>query len=534
MLKIPPTGFRAWSSNDEPGYIAFQHRLNARLRISVEERGPLFQAAVDGLAEIYLASFPLRERQYHNCQACKSFLNKFGGLVTIDDEGNTRSALWNPEEAEEGSYHVIAQLKRQVEGVPVRGPFYCSEPVWGDVITPSTTWRHFAIVPPRELIHHSKVQTAGQLMAEKREDARNVRRALEEFSPQLLETALTILQSETLYRSEKVLGPAEWLYNLQMAVRTTRSRENRTNLVWKAVALAPAGFCHPRASMIGTLLEDLKAGYALPEVTKRFAAKMHPLQYQRPQAPPKQGTIDQAEKLVDQLGIRESLARRYARIEELECIWRPFVKDPPSTGVFAHLKPKQPINQGQILRLSGGLITFEKFARVVLPGADKVELKAPSVGAYGGFLTAVNPEAPCLMQWDNHFSWYVYVNGSHAEDFALRAGTYYELSGISLKPPHWERSNHLSHMGKGVMFVLPLAKDSRMAGIGLFPEILKSELHGVRSVIEAYSLKAKLEGAREASAFGLIYTAEQKGRNDIELRVTVKGIPTVYTLDRWD
>ena len=45
------------------------------------------------------------------------------------------------------------------------------------------------------------------------------------------------------------------------------------------------------------------------------------------------------------------------------------------------------------------------------------------------------------------------------------------------------------HHGAGVLFVLAGARESRQDGSALFPEILKSEFHGIRSVIEAYSLK---------------------------------------------
>ena len=110
-----------------------------------------------------------------------------------------------------------------------------------------------------------------------------------------LAQALKLLKSEALYRSEKVLGQAQWLYDLHRALP---SRRNRDHVLWRAVAAAPAGFCHPRSSMIGTLLEDLAAGMPFDDVSRRFAEKMHPLLYQRPQAAPSAGNIAQAEKIV--------------------------------------------------------------------------------------------------------------------------------------------------------------------------------------------------------------------------------------------
>jgi hypothetical protein len=70
--------------------------------------------------------------------------------------------------------------------------------------------------------------------------------------------------------------------------------------------------------MIGTLLEDIHVGLPFDDFKAKFAAKMHPLQYQRPQAAPKVGAIAQAEKLVEQLGIVRSLKRRFARLDDLD------------------------------------------------------------------------------------------------------------------------------------------------------------------------------------------------------------------------
>lgn len=112
-------------------------------------------------------------------------------------------------------------------------------------------------------------------MNSKLADFTAVMRALQEFTPSVLEQALRLSQTDSLYRSEKILGQAQWLHDLQATFPTVPYNLHR-NLIWRAVALAPAGFCHPRSSMIGTLLEDLAAGMPFDQVAERFARKMHP------------------------------------------------------------------------------------------------------------------------------------------------------------------------------------------------------------------------------------------------------------------
>lgn len=75
------------------------------------------------------------------------------------------------------------------------------------------------------------------------------------------------------------------------------------------------------------------------------------------------------------------------------------------------------------------------------------------------------------------------------------------------------------------------ARETRNPGLALFPEILRSDLHSVRSVIEAYSARGKMQGLEEATACGLIVGSN----SDALVRVTdASGVLRVYHIDRWD
>src|SRR5690606_29886312 len=235
----------------------------------------------------------------------------------------------------------------------------------------------------------------------------------------------------------------KWLRDLKDKVYITRGSQ-RTNLVWLAVATAPAGFCHPRASMIGTLLEDIAAGKSYDEVAAAFAAKMHPLRYQRPQAAPAAGTIAAAERRVQELGIQRSLPRRFARLDEVQALWRPAPKknDAPASGVFGHLKPKTAKPTSAAMNIPAQTMTWVKFRDEVLPTAERIELRAPEHGPYVALVTAVNMDAPPILQWDqedarNPVSWYFWNGGSNARSFGLNGGSYVEVEAVALKPSMW-------------------------------------------------------------------------------------------------
>lgn len=519
-------------NREDQQYGALLGKIRDRFTRSIANDAPLFTTDAD-LWEAYLSAFPEPDRQYHNCSACRHFLQRFGGLVTIDEHGATASAIWDADDADDLHRPAVEAMLRVIRRAKVKSVFLSSEETLGHALTGE--WIHFHAVLPKSRLYKRVTLTARQAMAEKREDYKNVSRALGEFTEPLLSQALALLNAEALYRSEKVIGPAKWLHELHGAIKNG----NRTNIVWRAVASAPAGFCHPRSSMVGTLLEDLEKGLPFDEVARKFKTKMHPLQYQRPQAAPSAGNIAQGEKVIAALGATGSLSRRFARIDDVQAIWRPqkAAEKPASGGVFSHLKPKG-ARDPEPLSVGAQTMTWEKFARTVLPNARELRVYVPAHGNFVALLTAEDMSAPPILQWDteeqrNPVSWYVYHGGSIASQWGLSAGTWTAVTAITSHPSQWFGDKY-PHQGKGVCVLIEGAVDSKDdAGNALFPEMLKSEFHGIRATIEAYSRRAKIGGREEASACGI---ALGDGRGDpLRLRVVDgSGNTFDYTIDRLD
>jgi hypothetical protein len=522
----------------EAAYDTFQTQISACFHQTTGNGvRPLFTTDAAGLFEAYLAGFPEGPtRQHYHCSACRLFIERHAGLVTIDEKGLATPALLNIEAAPEPFQRGVADMGRIVRRAAVTGVFLSSQQALGTPVTGA--WRHLSVTLPASALHLRTTQSAGQAMAEKRADYATVCRALAELTLPMLKQALTLLKTESLYRSERVIGPAQWLADLHVA---REAALNKANVTWLAVASAPAGYCHPRSSMIGTLLEDIAAGLDFEEVARRFAAKMHPLQYQRPQAAPSAATIAQAEKIVAQLGAAGSLARRFARVEEVEAIWKPAQPDQAAArtgGVFSHLKTREETPPAT-MALPPVTMTWVKFSATVLAEAERIEFVVRAANDnFTALLTAVNPDAPPILQWDlperrNPVSWYVWTAGSPPGQWGLRAGMACPVSAITLKPSMWGQADGFEHQGQAVIFLLEGARETRFdGGICLFPEMLKSEFHGIRRVIEAYSRTATLEGKEGATACGIML---QKGGSwEHVFRVTARGQSVDYRLDRWD
>ncbi|MBC7978351.1 MAG: hypothetical protein H7138_25480 [Myxococcales bacterium] len=418
--------------------------------------------------------------------------------------------------------------------------FLSSAASWGSAV--KGPWPHLAVTPPAACVFPTTgIATAGQAAAERREDRKTLVRGLEEFPVEQVKRAAALLRSEALYRSEKCLGVAEWLIGVHDQRQKARSDRRRDNLLWLTVATAPPGFCHVRSTMIGTLLEDLVAGLPYASVQARFAAKMHPLQYQRPTAAPSAQNIARAEAIVAQLKTAGALDRRFATLDDIEAVWRPAA--PPAQaktgGVFSHLVARK---EPRAIELDAPptVMTWDKFSRTVLPEAAQIEYFVPASNqSYLALVTAKHAEAPPILQWDtperrNPVSLYVYVNGSAPKDWNLPAEVYHPVTAITLSPAHWHSTSNASHQAPLALFVLEGARDlTYKSGAGFFPEFLRSEYHAIRATMEAYAKAAVVDGKDKASACGI--SLQKSGTWNHRFRVIRRdGITQAYTLDRWD
>ncbi len=520
-------------------YHQFIQRINDRFHLI---EGPLFQTDAAGLYEAYLASFPAgAERQYHTCSCCSQFIERFGGVVHVNDNGELVPAFWNTADVPLQYLEAISAMSKIVKGSNITMPFLSSERTYGTPVTGQ--WHHFAVVPPVARVYTaSPLKNAFQAASEKREDLSTVLLALQEYNQTTVATALTLLKGETLANSQAVLGQAQFLADLHAARAGIKGGHagRRQNLAWRAVALAPAGFCHPRSSMIATLLDDIAAGKSFEQAKAAWSAKMHPLQYQRPQAAPTAGAIAAAEQAFAKLGAASALKRRYATLDDiLETLWKPKPPAAPAAagGIFGGVKPKGEPAPAMSMRAPAITITWDKFQRTVLPTADTIEIYVPQQPlTFVAMTTAADPDALPILQWDraerrNPVALYMWHGGSMPSSFSVQGNQFHKVNAVTLRPHMWFGGG-FDHQSTGAIFIIDGARETKTsAGNALFPATLKSEFHAMRSVIEAHSRTEQMAGMAEGSACGLHIGKEGGGAH---LRVTSAGQVSEYKIDRWD
>src|SRR5438045_2300863 len=81
----------ATSIETDNDYASFERLIAARV---ADATGPLFTTDAEKLFDAYLAGIPEPARQHYRCAACRRFLERYGGLVKIADDGCTEAVLW--------------------------------------------------------------------------------------------------------------------------------------------------------------------------------------------------------------------------------------------------------------------------------------------------------------------------------------------------------------------------------------------------------------------------------------------------------
>lgn len=504
----------------------------------LKDQASLFFVNVDNkkLWKNYLAKIKSNIRKHNDCNTCKNFFYKYANVVVITENGEIKSLIWDEKLAPDYLSDAVSGIRNEVEKAKVAGVFQPDTNKFGTISHGG--WDHYGLTIPIELVWSVKAKsTAKQKMAEQKEDFKNLLNALSEFKIDNLKNALLILNADALNRSVKFIGPVEWLLERQRE----RKIKNGTNLLWRAVASAPAGWCSPRSGMVGSLLTDLASGKNFEEVKRSFNAKMHPLQYQRPQALPSAGNIAAAEKLFEKLGLEPALHRKFATVADIKALWKPTLKhsDYNHNGIFSHLKTKES-DTAINFNFPEKAITWEKFNSEVLPNVKRMMMLVPYHGSFVALTTQTYDDAPPILKWDNEanrnpVSWYVYVNGSHAAHWSLSNGLYVEVLALTNSPANWHSKYKNSE--DSLVFILDGAKDTRYknTGLAIFPENLKADLHEVRSTIEAYSNRGQLTMPAELTPLASGYTVSKGSNWEVRLKVAMKdGTERLYKLDRWD
>ncbi|MFD1367318.1 hypothetical protein [Actinoplanes sichuanensis] len=368
----------------------------------------------DSLWLTFLESFPagtnlrFRERSEYDCSTCRVFVKNFGTVVEIRD-GRVRT-VWSGVSASDPVFSVVAAaLDEFVGSLPLSGIFRSSETQYGTKTTRSL--RDGQV----EVWHHLHGQVAKQHRTTDVGPARGAfdttvqvfQRGLDELTGQALDTVVDLIDDNALYRGAEH----------RRAVTEFRSLRNRWTQATDARAFVFANAMNPAArfrnTVIGTLVQDLSEGVDLEHAVRSFETKVAPQNYQRPTALITPAMVKAAMKTIDELGIEESLQRRFARLSDVSVnnvLWVDNDTQSRMKDGIEGLLMQAATTGASAARLRDAKpeeVPVLTFMKDILPGAASIDLWVANSHEphFVSLTTGRHPDAPRLFSWDNDFGW---------------------------------------------------------------------------------------------------------------------------------
>jgi hypothetical protein len=374
-----------------------------------------------------LSAFPegtnpiFKERTEHDCQCCKQLIRACGSTVAIIN--NELVSIWDVEVSE--PYQTVADaMSKLVKSREIRNTFLHMQGHLGTdfnhQLTDSGTikWEHFHFKLPSKFVKRGV--DIGSALSITRSNKDVLKRSLEEISLESVETVLELVEQKSIYRGEEHKGIVETFLKLKKAYKRLGAAK-KDNYAW-IKSLELRGASGIRNTVIGTLLTDISEGKDLDVAVRSFEAKVAPTNYKRPTALITKGMIASAQKKVAELGIGDSLFRRYAVTEDITINNVLFanrdVKRALTTDIFDELSETVSDNVKNLDKVEE--VDINTFMTNILPKAESIELLFENKHT-NNLMSLIAPkdvEAKPIFKWHNNFSWA--YNGEVADSMKER------------------------------------------------------------------------------------------------------------------
>lgn len=371
----------------------------------------------DKLYECYLSSFPagtnpmFRKRTEHDCSCCRHFIKQVGNIVGI--KGGVVESIWDFNTGDE-TYQIVANaLSAFVKKHTVNDFFFTRETSAGCLENYEKKegfeikkWEHFYWRIPNRFVNTYNVDTKKAQLR----DIRNVFfRSLSEFSLESIDTVLELIASNSLYRGNEWESNLKKLREYKKAFEQCETESIKNLFAWEYAEEAGVSIGKIRNHSIGTLLIDINEGVDLDTAVTKYEKVVAPENYKRPKAIFTKKMVEDAQKKITELGYSDSLARRYATLDDITVNNILFsnrdVAKEKNLDVFGELKAESKNKPMKFDRVEE--ISPEKFVKDILPVAKEVQVYVESKNEKNlcSLIAPKNPGSKSMFKWNNGFSW---------------------------------------------------------------------------------------------------------------------------------
>lgn len=387
-------------------------QVRANFDKMAQENTTLFYVDIDRdeIWNKYIDNFSEAEKQSHMCNACKTFLRQYSGVVAIVD--NKRVSIWDNVTPPDIFKESVEAIQAYLAGRPITNIFLNG---WNNCGTDKNVdkelnviWEHFYFRAPNKFV--VKEDQLDSKRGAYRENRNLFKRGLDTLTLDTLDTVLELIDQGSLYRGAEFKQTIALFRTCSLDYSRLTTEEERSNYAWKAYGENPMNVTTIRNRAIGTLLIDLSEGMkGLDASVEAYEKMVAPTNYKRTTALATPAMIKAAKDKLIELGLLDSLERRYATSTDLSLDNLLFIdKSSELTDPFEELSKEAKgttIHPKELSKVDE--VTIEKFISDVLPTAKSIELylHPEHLPKMVSLLTGENKDAPTLFKWPNVFSW---------------------------------------------------------------------------------------------------------------------------------
>lgn len=362
------------------------------------------------LFEAYLNALPEDERQHHTCNCCRSFLNHYGPLVTIN--GAEIETLWQFTLPDDSIYaKVPAALDTLIRTRMIDRTFVSDVTKLGTDFNRERLadgsvrrWEHFFGELPREKLFKptDELKTVASLVGRQRTTKEVFQRGLDTLTADAVATVLDLIQQNNLYRGQEYRSLVERFAKLQAEYRKLNSDDARNLFAW-------ANFKEGgkiRNTAIGTLLIDLSEGTDIEQAVKTYETTVvAPSSFRRSSALVTESMVQRARDTIETLGLTSSLQRRHATVDDIPLDHLLFVNrmSAAQRDAFDALSGEVKVNPKALQKAKA--VTLDQFLSLILPNATSMQLYLENDHSFVSLIAPQDADAEGLFGWSNAISW---------------------------------------------------------------------------------------------------------------------------------
>lgn len=373
----------------------------------------------DEFWNLYLDSYPAgtneiyRQRREFDCSCCRHFIKSIGNAVVI--KNNKVRTMWDFRTGDTTFQPVIDALNAYLLTKSVTNLYVSKFKHIGTAKNFEnlgdgnvTEWEHFSLDLPQKFVDTS-YRSVGDIQGQFR-DTRNVfKRSLDEISEDAVMTVLELISSNSLYKGEEWKTVLEKFLEYKRLYDRTPDNE-KDNFAWENSSKAGVVIGRIRNHSIGTLLVDISEDVDLDTAVKKYEAIVAPANYKRPKAIFTKKMLEDAKKTIEELGYMDSLARRYATLDDITINNILFsnkdaAKRISGASVFDEMMSEATSSPKKFSKVEE--VSVDKFVSDILPTASGLEVYLENRHASNmvSLIAPKNSDAKTMFKWDNGFSW---------------------------------------------------------------------------------------------------------------------------------